>query len=302
MLVSPVIDEVPAGLRSVVARLLDPEPARRPATAGDVRGLLRPLVGSETPIPFTGPARALHDTIPAPTDQAPSAVTTPNRRAAPATDPTVPLLEIATPPPGSRVTAPASQALTIETPTPRPSPNVAARVPAIPTADSLGAVPAAGRRGGAIAVLAVVVLIAVVVGVLVASRGGGGTRAVVDAATGGALTEADATATPPAPSSDASIAGTPGELAPDAAPAPVRSVMLTIRSKPPGARVTVDGQPVGIAPVEVPVPESARAIVVEVESSAGVTRRAVVPDRDRTLTLTIRRPTTGTDRGSGLPF
>ncbi|HUQ04307.1 MAG TPA: protein kinase [Kofleriaceae bacterium] len=296
MHVSPIIDEVPPGLRSVVARLLDPDPARRPATASEVRNLLRPLVNSDTPIPFTGPARALHDTMPAPTGQAPAATTTPNRKApAPAADPTVPLLEIATPPPRKRAAQPQSQALTLES-----------------TADSLGAVPAGSRRGGPIALLALAVLVAVVGGILVATlgRGGrsgnpGGVRDDNDpgggTASGTASGGTPSTGTGSAPAPDASVAGTPGELL-DAAPVPARSITLTIRSKPPGARITVDGQPAGIAPVEWPVPFGTQAIAVEAESGGRVTRQNVVPDRDRTMTLTIRRPTSGTDRGGGLPF
>jgi serine/threonine protein kinase len=277
MHVSPIIDEVPQGLRAVVARLLDPEPGRRPATAGDVRGLLRPLVNSDTPIPFTGPA----------------ATTTPNKKpAAPSPDATMPLLEIATPPPGSRkVAQPESQALTVETPTPAPRNAVSA----VPSADSVGAVPAGSRRGWPIALVAAALLVAVVGGILVATRGGssdGGDDREPGVASG-AVDAAPVTAP------DAAVAGTPGDLL-DAAPVPARQVTLTIRSKPPGARITVNGQPAGVAPVEWPVPFGTQAIAVEAESGGRVTRQAVVPDRDRTITLTIRRPASGT--GSGLPF
>jgi hypothetical protein len=228
-----------------------------------------------------------------------TAATTPNKKQQPVE--TQPLLELETPP-GLRVDESASQALTLQTPTPRPSPNLAARLPAVPTADSFTATPAQGGRGWALAVLALAVLFAIVGGIFVVTRGmrssssGGGSNGDDP---GGTTAAIDAGPTPT--TVDASIAGTPSDLMPDAAPVPARTVTLTIRSKPPGARIIVDGQPAGNAPVEVPVTFSTRAIAIEAESGGRVVRQAVVPDRNRTVTLTIRRATDGTDRGS-LPF
>jgi serine/threonine protein kinase len=310
MLVSPVIEEVPVGLRSVVAKLLDPDPTRRPASAGEVRSLLRPLVvNSETPIPFTGPARAVRDTEPAPSELLPKiATTTPGKKptASPAPVPTVPLPEIALPsksPGGVKFTDDSStQALTVQTPTPGPQPQP--RMATTPSSVADMVAPSSGRRGTAMAILAIAVLVAIVGGIFVATRGGkghAGNGAGSDNASGGAPPVTIDAAGPVANAPDASIAGTPSDLL-DAAPVPARSVTITVRSKPPGARITVDGQPAGVAPVDVPVPFGSHAITVEAENGGRVVRQNIVPDRDRTVTLTIRRPVDSNGRGSDLPF
>ncbi len=308
---SAVIHEVPAGLRPVVSRLIDPEPARRPQSAGEVRGLLRPLVmDSETPIPFTGPARAITDR-PAGKARSPSAQT----------EPTVPVLEIATPPPRA-VDRPRSDVsddastITARTPSrpmaatgaldgdsdglpPVDSAGETARVPprdtvaAVPDSLGLSAVQPAGSRRGPVLALGAAVVFAIVGIVMIISLGGGDKKprppAVVTAAAA------------PAPPIDAPSAPPPVDAPPAGQPvdaAPIPTVKLTITSKPPGATVLVDGQSHGPAPVEVDVPRGTRPIVVEVLSGGRTARQTVVPDRDRALTLTVRRSTTG----DGLPF
>lgn len=80
--------------------------------------------------------------------------------------------------------------------------------------------------------------------------------------------------------------------------AAIATSTITIRTKPPGATVLIDGRGVGTAPVDVEIPTGDRPIVVEVFSGGRSARQEVVPDRDRTVTLTIRRP----PGGDGLPF
>jgi hypothetical protein len=57
--------------------------------------------------------------------------------------------------------------------------------------------------------------------------------------------------------SDAAPAATP----PDAAPPPPRLAKVSLSSVPPGAELSVDGKPVGKAPVEIQVPEKATVVV-----------------------------------------
>ncbi len=295
MHVSPVIQDVPAGLRFVVARLIDPELSRRPPTASDLRGLLRPLVsGTETPVPFTGPARALDDAAPVSGPR----FAGPRSPAAP-TVPTVAIMAatpVAAEEPQRSAESPSAStsAVTVATPTPAPRP-LAIRPTTTAAVDSLiaPAVNDAGRRRGwTVAAVTVAVMIAIVVGAIVIGRGR-------DQVTGGAppapLAVTDAATSPP-PLNDAAAATPPIDAA------PVRTVTLTVRSKPAGAAVFVDGQPAGVAPIEVAWPAGVRAVTIEVRHGGRSARQTVVPDRDRTLTLVVRRAVDGSGGGSELPF
>ena len=69
----------------------------------------------------------------------------------------------------------------------------------------------------------------------------------------GKVSQVVAAATPP----DAAPAAAP----PDAAPPPPRMAKVSLSSVPPGAELSVDGKPVGKAPVQIEVPEKATVVV-----------------------------------------
>jgi serine/threonine-protein kinase len=104
---------------------------------------------------------------------------------------------------------------------------------------------------------------------------------------------------------------------PDAA-APVASsvdppsrphVTVAVRTTPPGARVTVDGEAKGETPLDLAVPRGSAPVVVVVQrASFEPIREAVVPDRDQSLVLSLlpsakppRSPTRAPARAPSAP-
>ena len=284
---SPVLAEIPSAIRGVVARLIMPEQARRPATASEVRGLLRPLVmGAETPVPWTGPQRAI---------DAHAATPTPSPRV---TAPTVALRGDDAP------TLPATP-----TPLPEVEPPVRPAAPATPVTSATPVTPAsttstsavrptsAGRRWPA-AAAGLAVLGAAIAGVVVTTRsdGRGGHRAAAAAAT----TVNDAGAAAAEVATDAAVV----PLAPepiDAAAGPAE-IVLRVTTRPSGAELTVDGVRYGATPAEVRIARGTAAVVVEVVRGGKRARKSVVPDRDRAVELILPRGGGSGSGSGGLPF
>jgi hypothetical protein len=61
-------------------------------------------------------------------------------------------------------------------------------------------------------------------------------------------------------------------------------VVIGIDSEPPGAKVVVDGEDRGVAPVDIRVPRGTYALTIELQRPGyALAKRKVVPDRDRQL-------------------
>jgi serine/threonine-protein kinase len=272
---TPIRAEIPPSVRGLVDRLIDPEPARRPARAAELRPLLQAVVDA-------GEAAD----APAP----PAAVTAPMRAMAAPPD------EVA---PRPRVTAP-----TVAQRGPRgdaagdrtdgdgdgdAAPAAPAPVPAVTASVVLTSEQTRARRSRVTALALAVAGLAVAGGVAaIALTRGGGQAAPADATR--------AAAPPPAPDAavapdglDAGVAA----AAPDAAPV-VDEVVVTVRSRPTGAAITLDGRPAGTAPAALRVPRGDAPVRIEVTARGRTAARAIVPDRDHTLELTLPRP-----RGAG---
>jgi hypothetical protein len=81
-------------------------------------------------------------------------------------------------------------------------------------------------------------------------------------------------------------------------PPKVATVVLAIRSRPPGALIAIDGVRIGAAPLEIIRPLGPQPLVIEASLDGRVVRQKVIADRDRTIDLVLRRPTPAT----GMPF
>ncbi len=308
---SVVIHELPLGLRGVVARLIDPEMTRRPASASEVRALLRPVVADaeqSAPMPAVPAGLVEGDrlTVAAP-QVTPGAVRSP----APPIDPTLPQAQATAP--GTRAarrTADGGDGDGDRASAPGPATSPAsAAARATPMSD--GALPAArrGRRGLIVgAAMAAIVAGAVVLVLARSSKGaagrgddavaGGAGRALIDAAAPTVATDA-AVEPSVAPTGSAATASeaTTLDAGPAAAAAPA-TINLAIRSRPAGAEVTIDGKPAGTTPTTVAVPVARAPIVIAVRKGGLGARHKLVPDHDQALDLTLRGR-----RGTGeLPF
>jgi serine/threonine-protein kinase len=90
---------------------------------------------------------------------------------------------------------------------------------------------------------------------------------------------------------------------PPAPPAePQRTVDLTVRGAPKGARLSLDGKPIGDAPGPVPVPFGGKPIRVTVSAPGHEAATvAVVPDRTIDVTVSLKRRARGAAAPAAIP-
>ncbi|MCE9574902.1 MAG: protein kinase [Deltaproteobacteria bacterium] len=283
---SEVLRLVPSGLRGVVARLVAPEVGRRPASAGELRGLLRSLLAPGDALPATGAQRAIRDADAK--DTAAASMSAPTIELSASGDPLPRADDLRVRSPSISLEG-AGATLDLATPGPRPS-TAAASGARNPFNDSRHheALPPP-RRWPLIAVA--VVGAAVIGAIVVVSSRDGSEPAPPPAST---ATTSPQAAPPVAPAAEP----TP-PTPPPPAPPPASLVELAIRSRPPGAAITIDGQPVGAAPIAVERPTSDKPVVIEATLDGRTAKQRVVPDHSRTIELVLRAPR---QPGNGMPF
>ncbi|HVV88598.1 MAG TPA: protein kinase [Kofleriaceae bacterium] len=306
---SPVIHELPLGLRGVVARLIDPDIARRPASASEARALLRPVV---TDVESSAPVPALSTSQVDDAISQPRGALTPGpglgpRSTVPPIDPTLPQVA-ATTAPGTaaaarRISGAGEAAATPPAAKVSPSSVLAAAaragdgVDAPRSTDRLRAVDGdaregqGGRRGLVIGGLAVVAIAAVVIVIVMTSRGGSKrAKEVAGGGTGGdhgvPAVAIDAAAAPALAPVDAAPAAVTPDV--DAAPPAAATVDLDVRSSPSGASITIDGKSYGATPRTVSLPQGTAPVVIDLRSGRLSARQRVVPDHAQTINLTLR--------------
>ena len=265
MVETPVLREMPEGIRAVVAKLVAPEVGDRPASASQARGMLRPLVAdSETPVPMNRP-RDERPRLTGPTVAARAHAPTVDDEAALSAAPPLPSVAIPLSASEAQAATPSSLA-------------------------SLSSVAAMPRRSRAlVAGAGLVIAGAVVAAIAVATRDRPRPpppppppqpAAVIDAAV-----------------AEPAIAADAAEAAPIDAAA-IAMVNLTVTSRPSGLAVRIDGVERGTTPVTVPVPRGTSAVAIEATIKGKVVRRTAIPDRDQVIDLAATRGT----RPGGLPF
>ena len=108
---------------------------------------------------------------------------------------------------------------------------------------------------------------------------------------------------PTAPAAPAAPAAEPPPVEPTAPPVPAE-IVVTIESEPQGARVTVDGEEVGVTPYELRRPSGAPPAALELRHRGYRTlRQTIRADRDQRLVLALRRRAAAkADDGGGRGF
>ena len=311
---SVVLHEIPLGLRGVVSRLIDPDVSKRPASASEVRALLRPVATdndiserSSRPLPVVDSDETRGG------DDAPG----PSRPGtmAPPIDPTMPLAQVTAPgsPAARRAADPLTSARTTATPRPEPK-AVAAAVSAAsvkpsrstPSTDEGEVVARRGGRGRLVLGAGILAVAAIAL-IVVLPRGGdeqaaepaagsvAGPALTVDAAAAGAGSVV-ATGSGTGSGLEPIVPVDPGSGSGSATPV-TTTVVFAVRSRPVGAEILIDGKPSGVTPKQVEVARGDGAVRVEVRSR-GLTARPQpgVPDQDRSFDFTLRRPRGGHDR------
>ena len=121
-----------------------------------------------------------------------------------------------------------------------------------------------------------------------------------------AATPIPAAAMPTSPPQNLPAAPGPGPasagVAPLAAPVPPGSVELTLQGAPRGARVLMDGKPVGEAPGPIPLPFGQAPVQLTI-TAAGyeATTRNIVPDRPATVVVKLKKRGEGATRRAPIP-